>query len=145
MIKSRLFQFSFVFPEKECYLSVRLWASVNKPCEIGHVTQAAITGLLSSTRKLCLHDDVIKWKHFPRYRPFVRGIHRSPVNSRTKACNAELWCFLWSSTEQQLSKQSWGWWFETPSRPSWRHRNDKLNHCKLWFGTWPNIAIYYYH
>ena len=26
------------------------------------------------------HDDVIKWKHFPRYRPFVRGIHRSPVN-----------------------------------------------------------------
>ena len=25
------------------------------------------------------HDDVIKWKHFPRYWPFVRGIHRSPV------------------------------------------------------------------
>ena len=30
------------------------------------------------------HDDVIKWKHFPRYRPFVRGIHRSPVNSPHK-------------------------------------------------------------
>ena len=31
---------------------------------------------------ICLfpHDDVIKWKHFPRYWPFVRGIHRSPVN-----------------------------------------------------------------
>ena len=27
------------------------------------------------------HDDVIKWKHFQRYWPFVRGIHRSPVNS----------------------------------------------------------------
>ena len=27
------------------------------------------------------HDDVIKWKHFPRYWPFVRGIRRSPVNS----------------------------------------------------------------
>ena len=27
------------------------------------------------------HDDVIKWKHFPRYWPFVRGIHRPPVNS----------------------------------------------------------------
>ena len=24
------------------------------------------------------HDDVIKWKHFPRYWPFVRRIHRSP-------------------------------------------------------------------
>ena len=27
------------------------------------------------------HDDVIKWKHFPRYWPFVRGINLSPVNS----------------------------------------------------------------
>ena len=30
------------------------------------------------------HDDVIKWKHFPRYWPFVRGIHRSPMNSLHK-------------------------------------------------------------
>ena len=30
------------------------------------------------------HDGVIKWKHFPRYWPFVRGIHRSPVNSPHK-------------------------------------------------------------
>ena len=30
------------------------------------------------------HDDVIKWKHFLRYWPFVRGIHRSPVNSPHK-------------------------------------------------------------
>ena len=30
------------------------------------------------------HDDVIKCKHFPRYWPFVRGIHRSPVNSPHK-------------------------------------------------------------
>ena len=30
------------------------------------------------------HDDVIKWTHFPRYWPFVRGIHRSPVNSPHK-------------------------------------------------------------
>ena len=32
----------------------------------------------------CHHDDVIKWKYFPRYWPFVRGIHRSPVNSPHK-------------------------------------------------------------
>ena len=30
------------------------------------------------------HDDVIKWKYFPRHWPFVRGIHRSPVNSPHK-------------------------------------------------------------
>ena len=32
--------------------------------------------------------DVIKWKNFPRYWPFVRGIHRSPVNSPHKG----QWC-----------------------------------------------------
>ena len=31
-----------------------------------------------------IHDDVIKWKHFPLNWPFVRGIHRSPVNSLHK-------------------------------------------------------------
>ena len=30
------------------------------------------------------HDDVIKWKQFLRYWPFVRGIQRSPVNSPHK-------------------------------------------------------------
>ena len=30
------------------------------------------------------HDDVIKWKRFPRYWPFARGIHRSAVNSPHK-------------------------------------------------------------
>ena len=32
-----------------------------------------------------MHDDVIKWKHFPHYWPFVWGIHLSPVNSPHKA------------------------------------------------------------
>ena len=30
------------------------------------------------------YDDIIKWKLFPRHWPFVRGIHRSPVNSPHK-------------------------------------------------------------
>ena len=37
-----------------------------------------------SKTNICMHDDVIKWKHFPRYWPFVRRIHRSPVNSLHK-------------------------------------------------------------
>ena len=40
------------------------------------------------------HEDVIKWQHFPRYWPFVRGIHRLPLNSLTKASDAELWCLF---------------------------------------------------
>ena len=65
---------------------------------------------------------VIKWKHFPRYWPFVRGIHRSPVNSPHKgkwrgALMFPLIC-VWIN-----SKQSWDWWFETLSRLVWRHCN----------------------
>ena len=66
----------------------------------------------------------MKWKHFPRYWPFVPGILRSPGNSPHKgqwlgALIFSLIC-VWING---LSKQPWGWWFETPSRPLWRHRN----------------------
>ena len=47
------------------------------------------------TNRVYPHDDVIKWKHFPRHWPFVRGIHQSyrwvPL---TKASDAEFWCFF---------------------------------------------------
>ena len=36
------------------------------------------------------HDDVIKWKQLPHHWPFF---------PRTKASDAELWCFLWSAPE----------------------------------------------
>ena len=42
----------------------------------------ATSGTPSSSR--VVHDDVIKWKYFPRYWPFERGVHRSPVNSPHK-------------------------------------------------------------
>ena len=35
-----------------------------------------------------VQDDVIKWKHFPRHWPFVRGFHLSPLNSPHK----DQWC-----------------------------------------------------
>ena len=54
---------------------------------------------LSTSCLRMYHDDVIKWKHFPRYWPFVRGIHRSRWIPRTKVSDAELWCFLWSAPE----------------------------------------------
>ena len=39
------------------------------------------------------HDDVIKWKYFPRYWPFVWGIHRSQVNSPHKGQCRGAWMF----------------------------------------------------
>ena len=40
--------------------------------------------LLKRLHLFFYHDDVIKWKHFLRYWPFVRWIHRSSVNSPYK-------------------------------------------------------------
>ena len=42
----------------------------------------------------------------------------------TKASDAELWDVIFDlPLNKRLSKQSWGWWLETLSRPLWRHRN----------------------
>ena len=72
------------------------------------------------------HDDVIKWKHFLRNCPSVRGIHRSPVNSPHKgqwrgALMFSLicaWTNGWANNEEAGS-----WWFETLSCSLWRHCN----------------------
>ena len=70
------------------------------------------------------HDDVIKWKHFPRYWRFVRGIHRWPVNSPHKGqWRGALMFFFYLCLHKLLSKHRWGRWFEMPSRPLWRHCN----------------------
>ena len=55
------------------------------------------------------HDDVIKWKHFPRNWPFVRRIHRSRWIPHRKASDAELWCFFDLRLNKRLSKQPRGW------------------------------------
>ena len=71
------------------------------------------------------HDDVIQWKHFPRYWPFVRGIHRSQVNSPHKGqWRWALMFFFYLRMNKRLSKQSRRRWFATPSRPLWHHCND---------------------
>ena len=78
------------------------------------VSQGAIFISLDVPRIPGLHDDVIKWKHFPRHWPFVRWIHRSPVKSRHMPTDAECWCLPFiCAMNKRLSKQSWGWWFET--------------------------------
>ena len=59
-----------------------------------------------------------KWNNFPRYWPFVWGIHRSqrPV---TRSFDV----FFDLRLNKELSKQWWGWWFETLSCALWRHCN----------------------
>ena len=61
------------------------------------------------------HDDVIKWKHFSRNWPFVRGIHRSRRIPHTKPVTRRFDIFFDLRLNKRLSEQTWGWRFETPS------------------------------
>ena len=53
-----------------------------------------------------MHDDVIQRKHFSRYWPIVRGIHRSSVNSPHKGRWRGLWCFLSSEPGRVNNRKS---------------------------------------
>ena len=95
------------------------------------------------------HDGVIKWNQFPRYWPFVREIHRSPVNSLHigQWRGALMFSFI-CALNKRLSTQSWAWWFEMPSRSLWRHCND----IRVWLYSlikqtfwlfFPQLCCYY--
>ena len=73
-----------------------LCGCLSTPIGIGHLREVFYE---KDVRAATCHDDVIKEKHFPRYWPFVWGIHRSRWIPHTKASDAELWCFLWSASE----------------------------------------------
>ena len=62
------------------------------------------------------HSDVIKWKYFPCYWPFVRGIHQSPVNSPHKV--------LWRGTLMFSLICAWanGW-------VNYHYVGDLIRHC----------------
>ena len=87
------------------------------------------------------------WRHqmetFSRHWPFVRGIHRSPVNSPhrgpvTRSFNVSFDLPM----KKRLSKQWWGWWFETPSCPLWRHwMSSWILHC-LDRQYWPDTVYF---
>ena len=82
------------------------------------------TMLMGSHCNAMEHYDVIKWNYFPHYWPFVWGIHRSAVNSPHKGqWRGALMFSLICALNKRLSKQSSGWWFETPLRSLWRHCN----------------------
>ena len=56
------------------------------------------------------HNDVIKRKHFPRYWPFVRGIHRWPVNSPHKGqwCGALMFSLICAWTDDRVNNRDAG-------------------------------------
>ena len=59
---------------------------------------------------MCTHDDVIKWKHFPCYWPFVRGIQRSLVDFPHKGqwCGALMFSLICAWTNGWANKRDTG-------------------------------------
>ena len=66
---------------------------------------------------MCPHDDIIKWKHFPCYWPFMRGIQVTGGFLSQMPVIQSFDVFF----DLRLNKQSRLRWFETPSR--------SLYHC----------------
>ena len=56
---------------------------------------------------ICAENSLVRGE-FPAQRPVTRSFD----------------VFFDLCPNKRLSKQSWGWWFETPSRRLWRHCND---------------------
>ena len=75
------------------------------------------------------HDGVIKWTHFTGEFPAQRPVTRS------------FGVFFDLRQNKPYSKQWWGWWFETPSSPLWRHCNDIAITLSMQsrFGWWHNF------
>ena len=63
---------------------------------------------------LCVRNSAVAGE-VPAQRPVMRGFD----------------VFFDLRLNKRLSKQSWGWWFETPSRPLKRHSNDKQNYTPV--------------
>ena len=61
------------------------------------------------------HDEVIKWKHFPRYWPYVwefTGLRWIPRTKASGPVTLSFDVFFDLRLNKRLSKQSGGWWFE---------------------------------
>ena len=92
------------------------------------------------SRLFNLHDNVIKWKHFPRYWPFVRGSHRSPLNSSHKGQwrGALMFSLIYALINGWVNNRGAGdlrrhrphYWHALLALSEWKHRWQDVYHHK---------------
>ena len=106
-------------------------------------------GTLSSSSSYCnIFEDCIPvdetwWRHqmetFSALLAFCVG--NSPATGEFPSQRPVMWSFdvfFDLRLNRRLSKQWWGWWFETPSHPLWCHCNETTgirSSNKLWWWT----------
>ena len=97
---------------------------------IAMIKYKTILNSTSSATKLKfqMHDDVIKWKLFFASLALCAG--NPPVTGEfptQRPVTRSFDVFFDLHLNERLSKQPWGWWYETLSRPLWHHSNKYLS------------------
>ena len=112
---------TFQITDKSNVCSVKLeWRSVyrcemllamlpTRPRNFGNMMTASNGNIFRVTGHLCGEFTGPRW--IPTQRPVTRSFD----------------VYFDLRPNKRLSKQSWGWWFETPLHPLWRHRNDSAD------------------
>ena len=91
------------------YCGVRIIAIFSRCCMSHNMMTSSNGNIFRVTGHLC--GEFTGPGEFPAQRPVTRSFD----------------VFFNLSLNKRLSKQSWGWWFETQSRPLWRHWNKHVN------------------
>ena len=103
------------------------------------LTFPSLVPYVRSKELLNHYDDIIKWKHFPHNWPFVRGIHRSQVNSPHK----DQWCgaLMFSLIGTQINS-----WVKNGKAGDWRrHRTHYDIIVVIALNNRVGVFLYYYH
>ena len=128
----------FLFAQTKCRFSRNLPMRHRDLYQVGWISSISrllMSWLLTSSghqRPRYWHDDVIKCKHF-RVTGHLCGEFTGSrwIPGEFPTQRPVTWSFdvfFDLRPSKRLSKQWWGWWFETQSCPLWRHCND---HAKL--------------
>ena len=107
-VRSRV-QVVSILAVKNVFTNMKLWAKYQ-------TTRRNSASVVERKYSLVfMMDSSNQWRRLPRYWPFVRGIHRSPVDSpKKRAVARSLGVFFDLRRNKRLSKQSRRRWFETP-------------------------------
>ena len=111
-----------IFWKRWCLTS---WAERKTKCPWKISNCQCVYVCLSITSLSVWHDDVIKLGTFSALLTICVG--NSPVIGEFTAqrpVTQSFDVFIELRLNKRLSKRSWGWWFETLSRPLWRHCYD---------------------
>ena len=117
----------------QCYARVletvgQMTHPIEKYAHIGNLSGLICVILPLAIWNLWGHGAILWWRHqretFSALLALCAG--NSPVTGEFPAqrpVTRSVDVFFDLPLNKRLSKQSWGWWFETPSRSLWRHRN----------------------